>query len=964
MSQKETEQQRNKTKEGFDKIQGFKTYDGKLYTRKDGDGGTYISNHTNWEEGEIEIAKWVGYMSDRDNWKGQASEFVKEYGDDLDSFNKFLNGQYDSKRSRDILLQFWERKSTSNFRSNSTTANRYDDEDDEDDDNNNNNTTNVTSPVSTTTTSPTVTLPNTPTTAAGGAAPNRDSKRVRNLLKTYYGAAIGGDATVSDDPLNIDGPGFKLDQYFDNIVKTSTLQQLIAKDSEMVTEIRTLDGDMKTLVYNNYTKFINATDIIKKMKTNVENMEEGMELLSKNMDLISTCSEKINSTLSVRRDKIDQLSGLQKLLQKLQFLTALPSRLKHCAEVKAYVETVKYYNSNIGILKQYNHIPSFKTIQTECDSIMASMKSSLYERLSNINTPKIDIQESTEVLIDLLEPSSKVREYYLESRKNYSVHLLQEIEKKEYNDIVECISELNKSFLQEYSYNIASFTSIFINRFDGSTTTQEEVKKSKTQLDDFSRELFGKYLNIAKLKLASFNQPEEKIKGLEIIYNDVTELSKDRQMSELSSKITDIIISTVDHQITTYFENLQSTIKDHIYSMNNTLNQKKEDCLEGNFLINLSESTAKNIVDDINLLFKNLKPFFLPTQSSFLSRHFGTIFTKIQTKLQQFFLFLVEIHFIEYLDIITISSNKEQFSNRFLLVLSSVCSFIETKGINQVVHTMNDFITTVKHGMHAIPSQQEMTIISFNAPELSKRIRETSQKILTVYSRLQSNRVEKFLRKGLESTPNWLKLKEPRDVRTVIDLYLDELKKLQSEITKLLPTNGSLPTSNQSTPVMSRSHSRSQSSSGDQSQMKRNTSSQNLPGSSTSTSSNNNTTLFDKRLDIYAMVDFNANSILSSIVKISLKSYIESLRIKTFGTNGYHQIQVELHFLQMALSEKDMIGQNTTLDNLFLEAESTISERCIDPISLEKSIISKICETKLKKRKELELQKKLEDNTN
>jgi vacuolar protein sorting-associated protein 51 len=103
---------------------------------------------------------------------------------------------------------------------------------------------------------------------------------------------------------------------------------------------------MKTLVYENYNKFISATDTIRKvcftsccyvafvvhqtcsdiqysskqMKRNVENMEAEMAHLSKNMDKITECSDRIYSTLSPRRDKIEQLSGVHRLLQKVCYL--------------------------------------------------------------------------------------------------------------------------------------------------------------------------------------------------------------------------------------------------------------------------------------------------------------------------------------------------------------------------------------------------------------------------------------------------------------------------------------------------------------------------------------------------------------------------------------------------------------------------------------------------------------------
>ena len=40
----------------------------------------------------------------------------------------------------------------------------------------------------------------------------------------------------------------------------------MAKESEVVKEIHSLDSDMQTLVYENYNKFISATDTINKMR--------------------------------------------------------------------------------------------------------------------------------------------------------------------------------------------------------------------------------------------------------------------------------------------------------------------------------------------------------------------------------------------------------------------------------------------------------------------------------------------------------------------------------------------------------------------------------------------------------------------------------------------------------------------------------------------------------------------------
>lgn len=60
--------------------------------------------------------------------------------------------------------------------------------------------------------------------------------------------------------------------------------------------------------------------------------------------------------------------------------------------------------------------------------------------------------------------------------------------------------------------------------------------------------------------------------------------------------------------------------------------------------------------------------------------------------------------------------------------------------------------------------------------------------------------------------------------------------------------------------------------------------------------------LFSERVDIFSsVIEFSKVSILSGIIKISLKTLLESVRLKTFTKYGLQQIQVDAHFLQMNL---------------------------------------------------------------
>ena len=106
-------------------------------------------------------------------------------------------------------------------------------------------------------------------------------------------------------------------------------------------EIRLLDNDMQTLVYENYNKFISATDTIKKMKTDFHKMEEEMSELRESMGAIGRHSQSIDQSLHTGRDQIQKLSGVHRMLKKLKLLFELPSRISNCIDVRAYNQAVR-----------------------------------------------------------------------------------------------------------------------------------------------------------------------------------------------------------------------------------------------------------------------------------------------------------------------------------------------------------------------------------------------------------------------------------------------------------------------------------------------------------------------------------------------------------------------------------------------------------------------------------------------
>lgn len=89
----------------------------------------------------------------------------------------------------------------------------------------------------------------------------------------------------------MDAPVFEVERFLRKQLDAASLAQLQVvnvppfvhhqlssqeQNATLQTEIASLDSDMQLLVYENYSKFITATDTVKAMKCNVERMDSRM----------------------------------------------------------------------------------------------------------------------------------------------------------------------------------------------------------------------------------------------------------------------------------------------------------------------------------------------------------------------------------------------------------------------------------------------------------------------------------------------------------------------------------------------------------------------------------------------------------------------------------------------------------------------------------------------------------------
>ncbi|CAN1236704.1 Vacuolar protein sorting-associated protein 51 homolog [Linum grandiflorum] len=207
---------------------------------------------------------------------------------------------------------------------------------------------------------------------------------------------------------------------------------------------------------------------------------------------------------------------------------------------------------------------------------------------------------------------------------------------------------------------------------------------------------------------------------------------------------------------------------------------------------------------------------------------------------------------------------------------------------------------------------------------------------LCQYINVRTHRISVLLRKRF-TTPNWIKHKEPREVHMFVDLFLQELEGVGTEVKQILSQGV-------------RKHRRSESNGSTTSSLSNSLRDDKLRRSSTQRARSqlletHLAKLFKQKVEIFTKVEFTQESVLTTIVKLGLKSLQEFVRLQTLNRSGFQQIQLDIQFLRTPL--KELSEDEAALDFLLDEVIVGASDRCLDPTPLEPPILDKLIQAKM-----------------
>lgn len=234
---------------------------------------------------------------------------------------------------------------------------------------------------------------------------DREALVRKKLLENFYGksavAAAKPEDSVDEDEDDdeddddsrqnrsgrtddLDSPAFDSAGHTRRHVTQSNLHTLLETEENLALSVRTLESTMQTLVYENYSRFIDATDAIKSIGVNVHANEIGLSSLADKMNRINQISNTTEEALGGLRDQVAEKIRVKRLLSRLDALLKLPQTLKELIAASKYRTAASNYLSARNILRKHSQgFESLRSIETECTGILEDLNISLLRKLGH-----------------------------------------------------------------------------------------------------------------------------------------------------------------------------------------------------------------------------------------------------------------------------------------------------------------------------------------------------------------------------------------------------------------------------------------------------------------------------------------------------------------------------------------------------------------------------------------------------
>ncbi|KAL3103113.1 hypothetical protein niasHS_002299 [Heterodera schachtii] len=358
--------------------------------------------------------------------------------------------------------------------------------------------------------------------------------------------------------MDLNSPNFNAEAYVQDLLRKKGLEELVAVEQDMVNNVRRLDSEMQSLVYENYSKFLNATSTVRDMQNRLNDTQNGMRDLSARMKRVTAISDSLTETFAKNCEMVKRLNGAKDSVQRLEFLIKVPQILQNCLRDGEHVKAVETYVTFKPKINKFGYINSLKGIEKDADQTMQDLKLKLYEFLKGRLISSEETIEAVTLLKNLGEPENELEKILLE---NWESEIDSELDQLAANSSFRNIGRFKDIFefvdigCCHFLTNLSLIASTFLQIFVKQASKAELVHLLERVMNRFEPIVCGRFESEECVSDCALF-----VKSLDRIFRKISVLTRLSSGYNFSRFNAELVQRSALHQITVCRHNVLNTI--------------------------------------------------------------------------------------------------------------------------------------------------------------------------------------------------------------------------------------------------------------------------------------------------------------------------------------------------------------------------------------------------------------------
>lgn len=210
--------------------------------------------------------------------------------------------------------------------------------------------------------------------------PDAAGRRSRSVPRNTDAGDISNPTSL-ESGTELDNAEFDPQRYVEHLLSTSSLSTILKAENTLVGDIRTLDGERKALVYDNYSKLIRAVETIGKMRKSMDDRGAPLTMTKTLGPAIAFVAETAGGLIKEgeeQRAKIKEAReqdpaavAQKKQKDTVKWVLAAPDRLKGLLEEGKTDDADKDWEEIQKLLKAWDQVKGVAEIREACEKIMS-----------------------------------------------------------------------------------------------------------------------------------------------------------------------------------------------------------------------------------------------------------------------------------------------------------------------------------------------------------------------------------------------------------------------------------------------------------------------------------------------------------------------------------------------------------------------------------------------------------------